>query len=166
MKTLDRLDIAILAALQADGRMANRTLAARVNLSPSACHARLKRLIGAGYIRRFGADVDIDRVCPNVEVFVEVTLKGHGQEDIKRFEAAVRATPEILDCTSVGGGHDYVLRVVCADLRAYEALSQGLIDGDLGIKQLFSYISIRRVKRAAGYPLERLIAAAGVRARD
>lgn len=141
--------------------MANRALAERVHLSPSACHARLRRLIDEGYIRRFGAEIDLDLVCPNVEVFVEVTLQGHGHDDFARFEAAVRATPEILDCSSVGGGHDYILRVVCADLRAYEALSQGLIDGDLGIKQLFSYIAIRKVKRADGYPLERLIKAGG-----
>ena len=156
---LDRLDIAILAALQGDGRISNRALAQRVNLSPSACHARTRRLIEAGYVRRFGAEIDLDRVCANVEVHVEVTLEGHRHDEIAKFEKAVLALPEILECTSVGGGHDYVLKVACADVRAYEALSQGLIDGGLGIKQLFSYITIRKVKRFEGYPLARLTGA-------
>ncbi len=157
MKKLDRLDIAIMAALQEDGRLANRALSERVNLSPSACHARLKRLIESGYIRRFGAEIDLDLVCPNVEVFAEVTLEGHAQEDFERFEKAVRETPEIVECSSVGGGHDYVVKFVCADLRDYDAVSQGLIDGGVGIKQLFSYVTMRKVKRARGYPLHRLV---------
>ena len=157
MKKLDRLDIAILATLQDEGRLANRALAERINLSPSACLSRVKRLTKDGYIRRFAAVLDVDKICANIRVHAEVTLEGHTQADFERFEKAVAETPEIIACDSVGGGHDYMVRFACADLRAYEALSQRLLDGGLGIKQMFSYIVIRKVKRAAGYPLARLL---------
>jgi Lrp/AsnC family transcriptional regulator of ectoine degradation len=154
---LDAIDVRILALLQEDGRTTYAKLAERVGLSASPCLERVKRLVSAGYVRRFAAEIDLERVTETVTVFAQVTLRGHARRNFERFEAALRALPEAVECYKVGGGFDYLVRVVCTDMRAYQDWSERLLRARLGIGQFFSYVVIERVKSFDGFPIERLL---------
>lgn len=148
MSKLDAYDLAILAALQANGRMTKVALAETVNLSPSPCVERLKKLEKAGYITGYRALVDMRRLGPVTEVHVEVTLANHQAADFRRFEAAVMELPEIAECVATGGGIDYLMKVVVADVDAYQRLMDRLLDAGVGIERYFGYIVTKAVKNA------------------
>ncbi|MAW87270.1 MAG: AsnC family transcriptional regulator [Phyllobacteriaceae bacterium] len=149
MSRLDAFDFAILKALQANGRMTKVALAQAVNLSPSPCVERLKKLEKAGYINGYRAMVDLRRLGPVTEVHVEVTLANHQAADFRRFEAAVMDLPEIVECAATGGGIDYVMKAVVADVDAYQRLMDGLLDAGVGIERYFGYIVTKAVKNTA-----------------
>lgn len=145
---LDDRDVAILAALNRDGRMTKAALAERVNLSPSPCWERLRRLEAAGLIASYRAEVDLDRLVPAVRVLVEVELGGHRAEDFQVFEDAIAAVPEVIECWATGGGIDYMLMVLARDIDAYQRLMDRLLIADIGIRRYFTYVVTKRVKSA------------------
>ena len=155
---LDRIDLKILETLQREGRIAKARLAERVGLSASPCWERLRRLEAAGYIAGYRAEVDIGRLGPVTVVFMEVTLGSHEAADFNRFEAAMRDAPAVLECHSVGGGFDYLLKVVTRDVDGYQRLVDDLLAADIGISKYFSYIVTRRVKEMSGWPIAQLVA--------
>lgn len=156
MLKLDRIDLNILAALQRDGRMTKLDLAAAVNLSASACWERLRRLEKSGVISGYVATVDPAKVGRFVTVLVTVALKSHRQADFARFEGAVLKEPAIVACDAVGGGIDYLLRVVASDLAAYQELVDRLLNAELGIDRYFTYVVTKAIKQGA-FPLEDLL---------
>lgn len=155
-RPLDTIDLRILAVLQKHGRITKVDLAAEVGLSPSPCWERMRKLERAGYITAYRAEVDLHRIVRHEAFFVEVTLAGHSASDFQRFEGAIQKIPEIVECHAVGGGVDYVLRVICADVEKYQALIDGLLEADIGIGRYFTYIVTKPVKPFRGYPIERL----------
>lgn len=155
-RALDRIDLRILAALQADGRITNAALAERIGLSPSPCLERVRRLEQTGFIRRYTAEIDLSPVTRTVTVFAEVTLASHAQADFARFEAALSAEPAVVEAHCVGGGIDYVLRIVARDIADYHETSERLLASAPEVANLTSYVAIRRVKTDSGLPLDRL----------
>ncbi|MDX1605876.1 MAG: Lrp/AsnC family transcriptional regulator [Candidatus Competibacterales bacterium] len=155
---LDDYDLKILQLLQRNGRMTKLRLAEAISLSPSACWERLLRLEQAGIIRSYHADIDLDRLLRTVVVWVELTLKRHQAHDFARFEATVRELPAILECYAIGGGVDYLLKIVARDIDDYQALIDDLLQADVGIDRYFTYIVTKQVKRPTGYPLRELLA--------
>ncbi len=154
---LDRIDLKILATLQGAGRISNLELAETVGLSATPCLQRVRRLEAAGYIRGYEAQLDIDRVCSNMVVFTEITLRNHRREDFLRFERAIQAIPQVLNCFLVTGGYDYLAQFIARDILDYQTVIEDLLDRDLGVEKYFSYVTIRQVKRARGYPLSDLV---------
>jgi DNA-binding Lrp family transcriptional regulator len=154
---LDRLDLKILATLQTAGRISNVELADTVGLSATPCLQRVKRMEAAGYIRGYGAQLDVDRICRNIVVFTEITLRNHQREDFLRFERGIQAVPQILNCFLVTGGYDYLAQFIAQDIHDYQTAVEGLLDRDLGVEKYFSYVTIKQVKRSMGYPLSDLI---------
>jgi len=142
---LDGYDRAILRQLQREGRMTKVALAEAVNLSPTPAHDRMKKLEKAGLIIGYRADVDLRRIAPMTEVLVQVTLSNHRAEDFRRFEAALEDRPEICTCWALGGGVDYMLRLVVADVDAYQRLMDALLDDGVGIDRYFGYIVTKPV---------------------
>lgn len=155
---LDPIDLNILCALQADGRITKLKLAEAVNLSASACLERMKRLEQGGFITGYHAAVDLSRLMRTSFVFVEVTLKTHRAVDFQRFEAHVKAVPEILECYAIGGGVDYILKMVAADIAHYQEEIDALLEADIGIDRYFTYIVTKPVKRSLEYPVRDLLA--------
>ncbi len=145
---LDRYDIGILKELQSNGRMTKLALARAINLSPSPCWERLKRLEDAGLITGYRAQVDIRKIAHVTEVLVEVTLSGHKAEDFRRFESAIRNAAEITDCWAVGGGADYMMRLVVSDVDAYQRLMDTLLDTEIGIERYVGHIVTKPIKSA------------------
>lgn len=155
---LDAVDLRILAAIQRHGRITKLALAEAAGLSPTPCWTRLDRLERAGIVAGYHARIAVRLVAPVTYVLVEVTLGGHRQADFERFESAVRDIPEILACWSVGGGIDYVLKIVARDVDAYQRLIDGLLLREIGIDRYYTYIVTRTVKEETALPLDRLIA--------
>jgi len=159
---LDAIDLRILAEIQRDGRITKLALAERVGLSATPCWTRLARLEEAGIIAGYHARLNLRPFGPVATVLMEVTLGSHRQSDFERFERAVRETPEIVACWAVGGGIDYVLKIVTTDIDAYQRLVDGLLAREVGIDQYFTYIVTKAVKDEAPIPVE-LLAPALVR---
>ena len=155
---LDRHDVGILKALMRDGRMTKASLAEAVNLTASPCWERLRRLEQARVITGYAARVDVKKLAPATVVMVELSLRQHRAADFERFEQAVRDIPEIVECQATGGGVDYVMKVVTADVDAYQRLMDALLGRDLEIGRYYSYIVTKTVKDTAELPLDRLLA--------
>jgi DNA-binding Lrp family transcriptional regulator len=154
---LDRLDLKILATLQGAGRISNLELAETVGLSATPCMQRVRRMEAAGYIRGYRTLLDIDRICKSITVFTEFTLRNHRRDDFLRFERGIQEVPQLLCCFLVTGGYDYLAQFVARDILDYQTTVEGLLDRDLGIEKYFSYVTIKQVKREAGYPLDSLV---------
>lgn len=154
---LDAIDLRILDAIQRDGRITKLALAEKVGLSPTPCWMRLRKLEKAGVVAGYHARLDMRAVTPLATVLMEVTLSNHRQADFDRFERAIRACPEILACWSVGGGIDYMLKVVARDIDAYQRFVDGLLEREIGIDRYFTYIVTRVVKEEMALPVEELI---------
>lgn len=145
---LDAADIRILSALQKHGQLSKTQLADLVGLSSTPCWARVTRLKAAGLIRGYHADIALNRIGEFTQVIVTVSLNRHRKADFNRFEAHIRTLDEVTECIATGGGMDYVLRVVCANLAAFQALMDGLLAEDLGIEPYITYFITREVKSA------------------
>lgn len=157
---LDAFDLRLLQAIQRDGRVTKLALAERVGLSPTACWMRLRRLEQEGIVAGYHARLTLRHVAPIANVLMEVTLGAHRQADFDRFERAVREVPEVVACWAVGGGIDYVLKVVARDVDAYQRLIDSLLAREIGIDRYFTYVVTRTVKDETGLPLEILLNAA------
>lgn len=153
MLKLDKIDLKILAALQRDGRITKLGLAQEANLSAAACWERLARLEKAGVIAGYSVALDAAKLGRFATVLVEITLKSHRHADFQRFETAVQREPSIVSCDAVGGGIDYLLRVVTPDIDSYQRLIDGLLADEIGIDRYFTYIVTKTIK-ASGFPLE------------
>lgn len=154
---LDRIDLKILDAVQRDGRITKLALAEKVGLSPTPAWMRLRKLEKAGLIAGYHARLALRSVAPIATVMVEVTLGSHRQADFDRFERAVRDIPEIVACWSVGGGVDYLLKVLARDIDAYQRLIDALLDRDIGIDRYFTYIVTKMVKDETVLPVAELL---------
>lgn len=146
MTKLDAIDLKILDAIQRDGRITKLALAEKVGLSPTPAWLRLRKLEKAGIVSGYRATLELRAVAPIATVLVEVTLRSHRQADFDRFERVIRDMPEIVCCWSVGGGIDYMLKIVARDIDAYQRLVDGLLEREIGIDRYFTYIVTRTVK--------------------
>lgn len=156
---LDRTDLQILSILQHQGRITKVALADKVNLSPTPCWTRLKRLEQAGIIEGYQAVVNAKALGPAVTVFTEIGLASHRKKDFHRFESEVMDMPEVRECWSLGGGIDYLLKIIVKQIDDYQRLIDGLLDADLGVDRYFTYIVTKPVKQLPGLPLYALAAA-------
>jgi Lrp/AsnC family transcriptional regulator of ectoine degradation len=154
---LDAIDLRILDAIQRDGRITKLKLADMVGLSPTPCWMRLRKLQEAGIVSGYHAKVSVRAIAPVALVLMEVTLRTHRQADFDRFERVVRDLPEIVACWSVGGGVDYLLKVMTRDIDAYQRLVDGLLEREIGIDRYFTYIVIKTVKEQTVLPLAKLL---------
>jgi Lrp/AsnC family transcriptional regulator, regulator of ectoine-degradation genes len=154
---LDPTDLKILDAIQRDGRITKLRLAEEVGLSPTPCWVRLRRLEKAGVVGGYHARIDMRSVAPVAVVLMEVTLRSHRQADFERFERVVRDCDEIITCWSVGGGVDYLLKVMARDIDAYQRVVDGLLEREIGIDRYFTYIVTKTVKDEAAVPIANLL---------
>lgn len=151
---LDTIDRKILTALQADGRLSNVDLAEKIGLSPSPCLRRVRLLEEAGIIDRYVALVAQRAVGLPVSVFISIKLERQQEEDLDRFEAEVSAYPEVLECYLMTGTQDYLLRVVVADLAAYERFLKTKLTRVGNVASIESSFALKQVKYTNVLPLD------------
>lgn len=150
---MDNKDRYIIRALQQDGRMTNQDLAATVNLSPSPCLRRLRKLEASGAIRSYSVNVDARAYGLPVTVFVRVRLEKHTEEAVRHFESRVKTTEEVLECYVMTGLSDYLLRVIVADLDDYENFVRQRLHPIGGIASIDTSFVYGTVKKTAVFPV-------------
>ena len=142
---MDDLDRKILAELQRDGRLTLTELAARVHLSVSPCHRRLRELERTGTIRGYRAVIDPAAVGQTFAAVVFVTMRQGDRETVARFEKAVADIPGVVHAQRLFGDPDYLLRVVCEDLPAYQRLYDDKLGTLPGVQRLTSTLVMKEV---------------------
>ena len=149
----DRIDRAIVATLQRDGRIANVDLADAVSLSPSACLRRVKALEASGIIAGYQAEVSRLRAGLGLTVFIGLKVEGHSQETSSRIEQALMGIPAIVACYLVSGTYDFLIEAAVPDLASYEQLLLGEILTIPSIVEAQSTFAIRTVLSRGPLPL-------------
>jgi DNA-binding Lrp family transcriptional regulator len=142
---VDAIDRKILALLQDDGRLTVTELANRVGLSISPCHRRLRELERSGTIRGYRAIVDPDAVGLKFQALVFVTMRQEDRDTLLSFEAAVARIPNVVQAQRLFGDPDYLLRIVTADLTAYQQLEDDTLAILPGIQRLNSTLVMKHV---------------------
>ncbi len=151
---LDDMDVQVLRELQADGRISNVELARRVNLSPPATHARIKRLQQQGYIKAAVAILDREKLGFDLLCFIQISLQMHQLEQVERFRQAVRQMPEVLECYHLTGEYDYLLKVVIRNRQDLERFVVGNLTPLPGVARIHTSVVFSEVKSASALPIE------------
>lgn len=142
---MDAVDRKILAALQVEGRLTLTELAARVRLSVSPCHRRLRELERTRAIRGYRAVVDPAALGLTFEALVFVTMRQEDRETLLSFEEAVTGIPNILQAQRLFGDPDYLLRIVTADLAAYQQLQDDTLAALPGVARMNSTLVMKQI---------------------
>jgi Lrp/AsnC family transcriptional regulator, leucine-responsive regulatory protein len=150
---LDAIDRTILDRLQDHARLTNVELARAVNLSPSPCLARVRRLEERGLIRRYVTLLDPVKLGLTVSVLVQVTLEKQIEPALQAFEKAIRARPEVMECYLMTGDADYLLRVVVPDVPAFERFILDFLSRVPGVGNIKSSFALKQVKYQTALPL-------------
>ena len=150
---MDNIDRHILAELQREADLPMQELGERVGLSHTPCWRRVKRLEERGIIKQRVTLLDAEQLDLAVNVFVNVNLRRHQENALNRFEAAVQDIPEIVECYTVSGETDFLLRVVVADVTAYEHLLKATLVHLPEVGNLTSTFALRQVKYTTALPL-------------
>ena len=153
---LDRIDRRILALLQEDGRISNVELAERVGLSASPCLRRVRRLETEGYIRKYSAVLDAEKVGFGVTIFVHVSLTESTKAAVEGWRAAILRIPEIIGCHAVSGNEDFILTVLTRDLQSYKRFNDDVLLRLPHVSKKITSFSLDAMKNSTGLPLELL----------
>ena len=121
MKKLDKYDKSILSIIQRQGRLTNQSLAEQVSLSPAPCLRRVDKLESTGIIKQYAALADRQKLGLSVLVYIHISLNDHHTDTVESFNRFVDQSEAILECYSVSGEYDYLIRVVAADISALES---------------------------------------------
>ena len=149
----DAIDWRILKELQADGRITNVALAARVGMSPPPCLRRVRALEEAGYITGYHAILDEARAGFELMAFAMVGLHAQSEAELRAFENRVLAWPLVRECFYIAGETDYILRCVAPDLPAFQEFVTRELTAAPNVATVKTYLSIRRAKREPGVPV-------------
>ena len=121
MLKLDKFDKSILSLIQHSGRITNQRMADQVSLSPAPCLRRVDKLESAGIIRQYVALTYREKLGLSVLVYIHISLNDHHADTVESFNRFVDQSESILECYSVSGEYDYLIRVVASDVSALEA---------------------------------------------
>ena len=150
---LDRIDLKILAALQADGRITNQALADRVALSPSACLARVRRLERDGVIEGYYARLNPHALKAGLLVFVEISLAYKSGDIFEEFRRAALRLPNVLECHLVSGDFDYLIKARINEMASYRKLLGSTLLTLPHVRESKSYIVMEEVKETLALPI-------------
>ena len=151
--TLDRIDRNILRHLQANARLSNVELADAVGLSASPCLRRVRQLETEGIVQGYVTLVNQNALGLPVSVFVNVTLERQVEKALEHFEQAIRERPEVMECYLMTGDADYLLRVVTADLDAYQRFLLDHLTKIPGVASIKSSFALKQVVYRTALPI-------------
>ena len=149
----DRVSLQILEALQADARLSTQALAEKVGLSATPVWRRVKELEDRGVIRGQVVLVDREKIGLSILVLANVSLVRHSEGAVENFERLVGASREIIECHGITGEADYVIKVVVADMKAYDQFLQQQIFKVPGVASVRSNVVLREVKYETALPV-------------
>jgi len=150
---LDRLDRRILDELQSDARLSNQELAKRVGLSPAPCWRRLRRLESKGYISGYFALLNASAIGLPIVAYALVTLENHHAESVRLFDQLISQRPEVLECHSMSGTNDYLLRIVASSMDAYERFLSAHLLQNRSVRSVNTSFVLRTKKSTTRLPV-------------
>jgi len=151
-RVLDRIDLTILDVLQKEGRISNADLAKKVHLSASPCLERVRRLESEGYVKRYGAFLNANKLKYGMSAFIQVTLDRTTSDVFNNFKNEVVKIKEVAECHMVAGGFDYLLKLRFEDMAAYREVLGALVELP-AVSQTHTYMVMEHVKEDGGVPL-------------
>lgn len=151
---LDELDKCILFELQSNSSISNVEMARRVNLSPPAVHARIKRLENDGYIRGYVALLDPEKAGFDMLCFIQVSLQIHQIKDVEFFRSAVADMPEVLECHHVTGDFDYLLKVAIKNRKDLQQFLMNKLTPIPCVAKIQTSIVLTEIKSSTALPIE------------
>lgn len=156
MDRLDKTDLQILRILQENARLTTKELAARVHLSPTPVFERLKRLDNEGYIRKYVAVLDAEKLHCGFVVFCNVKLRRLNRDIAAEFTRIVRGIPEVTECYNISGDYDYLLKIHAPDMKYYQEFTLNVLGTIDSLGSLMSTFVMDEVKHDYGIPIGNL----------
>jgi Lrp/AsnC family transcriptional regulator len=151
---LDALDIKLLDILQGDAVVSVAELAERVGLSQSTCWRRIDALEKAGVVKSRVALLDPKALGLEVTVFANIKLSAHGRRSLNEFEEAIAVFPEVVECYTMSGEMDFLVRIVARDIAAYERFLRETLLQMPSVQEVHSHIALSQVKYTTALPLD------------
>lgn len=151
--SLDSTDIKLLSLLQQDSSLTTAELADRIGLSQSPCWRRIVRFQEAGLIKKKVALLDPEKLGMGVVVFTAVNLVSHHGATLEEFENQVAKFPEVVECYTMTGNMDYMLKIVTRDIQHYEMFARNHLAQVPNIREMHSNVAITRIKDTTELPL-------------
>jgi Lrp/AsnC family transcriptional regulator len=151
---LAKQDVDILRLLQRDASLSTAAIAERINLSQSPCWRRINRIEQEGLIRRRVALLDRQALGMDVVVFATVNLTSTGRQNLLAFEQEILRHPEVIECYTMTGIWDYMLKIVTRDIRHYEAFVRNTLTDSPSIRELHSHMAVTEIKNTTELPLD------------
>ncbi len=152
-KVIDRIDKKILRLLQSNGRISNIELSKAINLSPTPCLERVKRLEKGGYIKGYAALLDAKALGAELLVFVEITLTRNSSDIFNEFNQAVILLAPVLECHLVSGNFDYLIKARVANMEEYRKFLGETLLTLPGVADSRSYVVMEEVKETLSIPI-------------
>ena len=152
---IDNTDLRILSELQQNGKIANTELAMRVNLSPSPCLARVKRMESNGLIQNYVTVLDSRLLGLELNVFIFISLKTQSRTLLRDFEDRVCSHDEVMECYLMTGDADYLIRVVMPDIAALERFIVDDLSLMPGVEKIRSSFALKQVRYKTALPLRK-----------
>lgn len=150
---LDSFDRAILVQMQRDCSQSTAEIADAVGLSQAPCWRRIQKLKENGYIKRQVALLDRRRLGLNAQVFAQIKLTATGRANVEAFTEVIREFPEVMDCFVLMGNVDFLLRIVTADIEAYERFFFEKLSLVPGVQEINSIVALSEIKTTTELPL-------------
>lgn len=150
MDTLDKTDLQILRTLQENARLTTKELAARVSLSSTPVFERLKRLEANGYIKKYIAVLDAERLGAGFVVFCHVKMNRLNREIAQEFAQVIQGIPEVTECYNISGSFDYLLKIHAPDMKYYQQFVLNVLGTIEHLRSLESVFVMNEVKHEYG----------------
>lgn len=151
---LGKQDVEILKMLQRDATISTASIAERINLSQSPCWRRINRMEEEGLIQRRVALLDRARLGMEVVVFATINLTSTGRQNLVSFELDIVRHPEVMECYTMTGIWDYMLKIVTRDIRHYEDFVRNTLTASPAIRELHSHMAVTEIKNSTELPLD------------
>lgn len=156
MQELTKSDLKILELLQKDSTLSTAEIAEHIGLSQSPCWRRIQRLEQAGLFEERGIRLNRDLLGLDLVVFVTINLRQTGTQDLLQFEKDIRKHPEIVECYTMTGLWDYMLKIVAKDIKYYESFARNVLMASQSIREMHSHIAVTEIKNTVALPLSQL----------
>jgi Lrp/AsnC family transcriptional regulator len=151
---LKRQDLDILSLLQRDATLSTGEIAERIHISQSPCWRRINKLEQEGVIRGRVALLDRNALGMEVVVFATINLTSTGRQNLMSFEAEIVRHPEVMECYTMTGIWDYMLKIVTRDIRHYEEFVRNTLTASPAIRELHSHMAVTEIKNSTELPLD------------
>ncbi len=153
MNQLDQADIRILQLLQADARMTNKEIADKLGKTITPVYERVKWLEKEGFIRRYVAVLDKNKIDKHLVAFTNVQLKEHSHTMLKNFEKDIVRFPEVMECYHMTGLYDYLLKIVVKDMNEYQGFIVNKLSKLPNIGTVQSSFMMTEIKHETAYSI-------------